>query len=641
MRRRDFLSGGLSFSAALGSRAVFAQGSDQQVRAAVVVGVDKAGPLPKLNGAAAGATSVAAWLRGEGFEVKLLTDGAGPVKASDIFDTVSELVKRGTLDQLVFYFSGHGFLSGYSEFWLLSNAPENPNEAISLLECTVLARETAIPSVIFISDACRSIPDGFEASRIRGSVVFPNTSLSRNVRPAVDQFFAALPGLPSYEVKISESVPAFAGIFTSSFMQAYQSPDPTMVRTVNGMRVVPNRNLSDYLRTEVAKRATAKNIRFSSPESMVLSGDNVYIARVAGTSIVSSASAVLPEIRDVAAFQIRHAGAGDLLSRPGTRVDLNVLVDASSTVDWQGAATDPSGPHGSILSDVIANPVDTLKTHTADFAQAQSALRSSSRNVRNLSSGPTLAPNRRSSIFLFFGKAVVGVAASSGVAAEIVSGSDVPKVWVDLGDMRAASVAFRFNDGSGTVLAALRGFSCSVTVNERGVADANYFQIDIPPDDRIDALHATVAASAQFGVFRIQGDRETMVQNARAFGDTIRVGKGSDPTLGLYAAYAYDQADLIDQVNSVERFMKGDLQTDLFDVAMLGRLLTDKSPASKAVVPFCPLLTQGWGMLRVLRIEMPPLVSSAQAHLTGSLWTTFKPAGIEMIMAGLQQGILR
>src|SRR3954467_2781397 len=53
-----------------------------------------------------------------------------------------------------------------------------------------------------------------------------------------------------------------------------------------------------------------------------------------------------------------------------------------------------------------------------------------------------------------------------------------------------------------------------------------------------------------------------------------RIGKDTDPSLGLYAAYAYSQADLIDGVRSVRDLMLGSLQADLFDVAMLARVLS-------------------------------------------------------------------
>lgn len=156
MRRRDFLAMAVTTAGLLAVRPVLAKSGGQKQRAAVVIGVNKAGQLPVLNAAVSGARTVANWLEAEGFEVKLLVDDGKPVRVSEIFDVIEEFVGRGTLDQLVVYFSGHGFLSGYSEHWLLSKAPDNPNEAVSLRESVDLARESAIPNVVFISDACRS-----------------------------------------------------------------------------------------------------------------------------------------------------------------------------------------------------------------------------------------------------------------------------------------------------------------------------------------------------------------------------------------------------------------------------------------------------------------------------------------------------
>ena len=156
MRRRDFLAMGVTMTGAFAARAVLAQDESSRVRAAVVIGVDRAGHLPKLNGATSGARMVAGWLQSEGFEVKLFVDTVNPVKAEEIFDAIAALVDRGTLDQLVVYFSGHGFISGYSEYWMLSKAPGNPNEAVSFRESVELAKESAIANVVFISDACRS-----------------------------------------------------------------------------------------------------------------------------------------------------------------------------------------------------------------------------------------------------------------------------------------------------------------------------------------------------------------------------------------------------------------------------------------------------------------------------------------------------
>ncbi len=144
MRRRQFISQGIISAGILMATPAFVQPVRRSVRGAVVIGVNKAGELPALSAAALGAKSVAAWLAAEGFETKLFTDERGQVRANQLFEAIAEFVDRGTLDQLVVYFSGHGFLNAFNEYWMLSNAPQNPNEAVSLTESVVLARESAI-----------------------------------------------------------------------------------------------------------------------------------------------------------------------------------------------------------------------------------------------------------------------------------------------------------------------------------------------------------------------------------------------------------------------------------------------------------------------------------------------------------------
>lgn len=109
-------------------------------RAAVVIGVNKTGDLPVLDAAISGATEVARWVRREGFQVKPFLDTKRPVVAGDLYSAIDALVDKGTFEQLVIDFSGHGFLNNGSEHWMLSGAPDNPNEAESLAESTELAR---------------------------------------------------------------------------------------------------------------------------------------------------------------------------------------------------------------------------------------------------------------------------------------------------------------------------------------------------------------------------------------------------------------------------------------------------------------------------------------------------------------------
>jgi hypothetical protein len=174
-------------------------------KAAVVIGVNKTGDLPILKDAAAGAGRVAEWLANEGYQTQALLDektpGARtPVRAHDIFSAVAAALEPETCERLVIYFSGHGYLNDGSEHWLLSDAPANPNEAISVEENIQLARDCGVPNVIFVSDACRSTPQSIKADRVRDTLIFPNTGVSATARADVDRFFACLPGDPAFEV---------------------------------------------------------------------------------------------------------------------------------------------------------------------------------------------------------------------------------------------------------------------------------------------------------------------------------------------------------------------------------------------------------------------------------------------------------
>ena len=111
--------------------------------------------------------------------------------------------------------------------------------------------------------------------------------------------------------------------------------------------------------------------------------------------------------------------------------------------------------------------------------------------------------------------------------------------------------------------------------------------------EQIESLRALVAGLARKGVLRLGKDV------APAFAAKTRVYKAHDPTLGIYAAYAYNDAGLIDDIRSVEGFMRHDLRGAMvYDIALL--LREAKTKAYQTLFPFCPMLSQGWALLRVL-----------------------------------------
>lgn len=89
------------------------------------------------------------------------------------------------------------------------------------------------------------------------------------------------------------------------------------------------------------------------------------------------------------------------------------------------------------------------------------------------------------------------------------------------------------------------------------------------------------------------------------------------------------------------KFMTQDLSADIFDVALLARELPSKARASPYVAPFCPLLTQGWNLLRSRNVKLPQVLDDAQDDLEAALWTTFKPNRANLILTAMKQGILR
>ncbi len=604
MRRREVLVGGLALAQLAASRNLSAQClTGPNARAAVVVGVNKTGNLPVLRAAVSGAKSVADWLCAEGFEVKLIVDENGPVTADAIKRAVFELVGRGTLSQLVVYFSGHGVCVSFNEFWLLSGAPADGNEAVSLVECWELAHRSGIANVVFISDACRSIPD-YNTSLIHGMLVFPTSAAPPGFTGSkVDRFLATEPGQPSIEAQIAAD--NYAGIYTSTFLDAFKHPQDGMVKPIDGKMVIPNFLLEDFLHKEVPLRLGQIDLKHTQiPDTRIESRDNIYIGRALGP-ITPVVAAALPKesatIFDVANHQLNRSFVGAI----GTirNFDANILNQVASDSGFTDAQTTISK----------AKRPASFETETG---------------------------------FAVNGAQVRTAMAVGATRAEVLSHTEPALVRISSPDRRPVTVGLMFGDGSGTVVAALPGFIGTLTVNDGRVTSftylpsANSYRADFSAQRKaqLEELHALVGAAAKYGAFRFEGAEEDRIRAAARLADQIRVLKGVDPTLGIYAAYAYADANLTEQVRSVRSFMRDDLGADLFDVALLANALSGKQIETPTdAVPFCPMLTQGWQLLRVKNVSLPELVDKARFDMREALWTTFGPNGMASIFSAIQR----
>jgi hypothetical protein len=644
-------------------------------RIAIVIGVNKPKKLTPLQGAVTDALAFGVWIAKQGFdEVKTFTDDKNAVAYQDIFAEVDRVVKAATYSQLVIYFAGHGFQNGGSEVWLLSGAPNNPGEAISVEASVMASRESGLTSVVFISDACRSIPSGMPDSNVFGISIFPNEALNRQTRPEVDRLFATLPSLVAVEAAKADDKARRGGVFTREFMQSYHNPPHDLIERVpeNGelVEVVTNRKLKDLVREMVEDAAFGEMPKAGQLPEFILESVQAYVGLVqrAPPDVGPPADLenfarpdrrpnlrsevrpeVRPEIRPEIAPEIRPEVRPEI--GPEIRPDIRPEIGPETRPDTRSSSGRPQ--RAPAVAALAREAIDTAaRGQGADAAAA--VLRGSA--LGNKISEAILGFLRVAPVDHFetkTGFAVTGarvVSANSPRFSAEVLGTEFVRLQPEEEGAPSASVLIQFEGGNGTVLPGLRGYIGHIFVDDGAVTNVNY----VPSTNSVDrwreyqyvqadveALRATVAAAAGLGVFRVEP------REARPFADKMRQFKVLDPTLGLYAAYAYASAGLDQEVSSVLQYMRTDLNAELFDIAMLARRAVrphevgPNDPDPLAILPFCPMLRQGWSLLEVREAQLPDAVRQAQNWLLPALWSTFAPEGVELLRQAMLRGDFR
>ncbi|MFZ1692801.1 MAG: hypothetical protein WAT74_06385 [Flavobacteriales bacterium] len=171
------------------------------------------------------------------------------------------------------------------------------------------------------------------------------------------------------------------------------------------------------------------------------------------------------------------------------------------------------------------------------------------------------------------------------------------------------------------VLAVLFGYIGTIVVKDGRVATVNYTPsensqygyLSVKNREQLDHRRAVVATLAANGRFRVDA------AHAEKSADYLRVLKSIDPTLGLYAAYAYQSAGLFNDVSSVYEWMSNEDTVIPYDVVMLAGKLKKGRAA-----PFCPMLVQGWSYLDEADMDQLHLLSKLRRFVQPGLWTTFR-----------------
>jgi hypothetical protein len=597
-------------------------GAGPVTKAAIVIGVDRTGDLTPLRAAASGAEAVGDWLEREGYHVIRHTDaGGGRVTRGEVASSVQGLVRAGTLEKLVIYFSGHGYLSGSAEIWLLTDAPDDPSEAINQTSSIDFARMSGIPSIIFISDACRSTPQTLRASSIGGASIFPNLPQG-SVDPEIDRFFATRPGDAATELPLRDSATGHVGLFTQMLRQAHINPAADVVRMVQDgsgqVPVVPNRRLKQIVPALVSDEAGRRALAVSQqPQLRLECGEEAFVAR-----------AEFWKGGD-------HDSAGNL-PRPRAEERLEELVRTAMRMRRENFGVQDGRPISALERLTDNAGLQDVGRRFAEEAEQQAAA------------------DRTQSFETHTGFQINGSIAIEArgdvVDARILNWGEGRMVRVHARDDAMApppgpgSVLIRFHEGTGCLLPALPGYIGSVTVVDGGLVNVSYipsvgserWESYLYQQQEVEELRSLVSTAARYGLLAV--DRS----DAKAFGDRVRRLKRLDPTLGLYAALAYAEVGLVPEARSVRRYMRGDLNAELFDVALLTmrpRPELRRRRPNRRVLPACPMLTQSWSYLQSRPIRIPEVLEESDRLPT--LWTTFTARSMDWITREFKYGELR
>lgn len=571
-------------------------------RAAVIIAVRKAGDLTVLQAAHDGAKQMSDWMNAHGFsKVHMITDEDGaPVKAWRIKEAINKVIEDTSLQQLFIYFAGHGVNLRYSEYWLLSDFLNDTQEAVNVSSSVQLAKRCGIPHVVFISDACRTAPEGIRAQAIVGSEIFQNKAAAGPAM-AVDVFYASLLGEPALEIKEpGDSAARYRSLYTEEFLAALRGQRPGLLDLTNPPRkyLRPHRlkrHLRDEVPLKVAEFLNSITAKVQTPDADILSDEFAYLQDFEPEVLANEDQVVRSS--DVAKPPLTPAQRTLELVQNGLRAD-----PGQFRANVTFSLNRPAFNNVKAVSDAVERETvgfGPLHFETGCGFKVQGALI----------------------------KAVHGGAHNVG----LLSQRDAAHVY--LNGEPIGNVMLEMEDGRAVLLPAIRDFIAALTF--RG---EDLIQISYEPSDRgwrwheyqqvrdeITALRATIAASVHMGMFRLNEEE------APKLTERIRVMKGLDPTLAIYAAYSYHRMGKTQIIRDMQQYLVEDLHAKLFDVAMLSEDFSWQASPWRTC-PFFPMLAQGWSLLGAFDAVSPELRTLQPYVATNSLWTVFHAPAIPILL---------
>lgn len=596
-------------------------------RAVVLIGVQKAKQLPELRAVWEGVAGMEQWALSQGVEPSLIvkiTDEEEEVFPRRIKKPIKELVDRNDLEQLIVYFSGHGVIKGFNEFWMLTDGLEDSNASVNVTLSVELARRCSIPHVVFISDACRTAVDTIQTQRIVGNEIFPIAQSGGGEEKAVDQFYATVLGAPALEIEDSGSG-QYQAVYTAALLEALQGQHAAALeKDEDGVSLIRPRPLKKFLKTYLPSlvfQQLGASGASQKPDARITSEPEVWLSAVD-----------LPDETDT--------GLESLV--PSDEDDLETLESAFFPANATSRALEADGVD---LHDFLEMPVGSeVPGGRPDLAVfAENNKRFSEEVARTAEPFGPLSLDSQTGFKLRGATVESCQAAYAGV--EILNDGrlgDGQLVRCETPPNRVASVLLTLTSGKGVLIPAIAEFLATLTFDNDALVDVAYepsqgssrWDMYESRATELRQLRAVVASSTRLGMFELEGpDAENLARR-------MQVSKGIDPSLALYAAHAYRDQGNRRRIEQMADYMQGDLDFVPFDIALLAGRLTSNSHHN--VVPCLPMLSQSWAVLPAYDVKFPDGLANISRHvMPQSLWTVFDATGVELISRAMQEGKIK
>ncbi len=560
---------------------------------AILIGINNIPDMPYLASPSSYAIKMREWAEGQGYITSFFADEpenvttAGQCSRGEILKAVRHIIANGT-DQLIIYFAGHGVERAPGEdIWLLPGYADDPSESISIFACQPLAYRSGIKHIVFISDSCRSPSNNRNVQHITPSVIFP--IFNKEYRTDIDVFYSTHPGANSIDVRDEQG--NYRSIYTDNLLKCLKGEVTDVIRPIKRINptfpAVLSYELNDYLKTKVAKEIEVITGKKQFPTGSVSSSDPLFLSKLGERELVES---------------IGERGLAIIAGSESTEVDVKSIsekINSYVKAKGIGATRELRKVYREFKHDY------EFFTSEAVFSNGQTGL-----FISGLAS-PTVYGKRNQNYYRF---------------EERKKFTTPQTLSFDDAERRRSEIYFVGNHGSTRFypVTVIPGFFAQVVFAKNEILTVNYFPTgyDSKHEARNNAAEvaerkANIIMAAKKGIF--QGAYELNYD-----GGYYRKYKHLEPTLGLFAAYAYFQNGDFAGVKSLYDYLLWNGQSILGDITILERLSNRNLDIPLDEELAIPLLTQGWAYLNLFESEN---LSHLEKYLQPGLWTSFNRDG--------------